>query len=438
MEKAIDRAPALNLLKSENLWNETLKRIPTGAQTFSKAPFQHVNGVSPKYLVKGKGSKVWDLDGNQYIDYMLGLGPAILGHADDEVNAAVYQTMCEGMAMSLPHPLETEVADLLVDIIPCAEMVRFGKNGSDVTAGAVRVAREVTKRDKVACCGYHGWQDWYIGSTARNAGIPQSTIDLTLRFDYNNTESLERLFEQNRNEIACVIMEPVNFHEPENNFLSAVQQITRENGALLIFDEIITGFRMAMGGAQEYYGVIPDIACFGKAMGNGFPISAVVGKTEIMKLFDKVFFSFTMGGETASLAAVAATINALRARDGLSHIGQMGQRLIEGFNQLVEKKSMANIVEMIGFSFWPEYVFKAASPETSRERQSLFQQEIVRRGILTRAGMFLSTAHSENDIDLTLSVFDEALSVVKQAVEQDKVLDWLEGDVIQPVIRKTD
>lgn len=429
------KAPALKLAKSESMWSRTLSLIPSGAQTFSKAPFQHVNGVSPKYIVGGKGAKVWDLDGNEYLDYMLGLGPAILGHADDEVNEAVWETMQRGTAMSLPHPLETELAEMLVDIIPCAEMVRFGKNGSDVTSGAVRVGRAATGRDKVACCGYHGWQDWYIGSTWRNLGVPRCVQELTLRFEYNDLDALKRLFLEHPGEIACVIMEPATFFEPEEGFLTKARDLTHENGALLIFDEIITGFRMALGGAQEYFGIEPDLACFGKAMGNGFPISAVVGRRDLMQRFDDVFFSFTMGGEVASLAAAKATIEALRRRRGIEHIHALGERLINGIQALIEERGMTGMATVIGYPHWPEYVFQADSPERSREIQSLFQQEIVRRGVLTRAGMFISAAHTEQDIDGTLVVMGEAFSVVKDAIDRDNVADCLEGDVIEPVIR---
>jgi len=435
MNNAVETAQALTLSKTEELWATTISIIPTGAQTFSKAPFQHVNGVSPKLLVKGKGSRVWDADDNEYIDYMLGLGPAILGHADEEINAAVTEVMGQGIAISLPHPMEAELAQVLIDIIPCAEMVRFSKNGSDATAGAVRAARAITKRDKIACCGYHGWQDWYIGSTFRHLGVPKSIRNLTYKFEYNDINTLERIFNKNLNQVAAVILEPTNFYLPENDFLKNVRDLAHSKGALLIFDEIITGFRMALGGAQEYFGVTPDLACFGKAMGNGMPISAVVGKAEYMKVFDDIFFSFTFGGELASIAGALATINAICKRDAIEQIHRMGRRLMDGFNSLVRRNGIADLVSMIGYPFWPEYVFQSVNKFSALEIQSLFQQEIVRRGILTRAGMFISASHTEEDIDKTLSVFDESLAVIKTAVKGGSVLDRLEGEVIQPVIR---
>lgn len=428
-------AKPLDLARSERTWPDVIRYIPGGCQTFSKAPFQHVDGVAPKLLDRGKGSHVWDLDGNEYIDYMLGLGPVILGHADEEVNAAAAEAMGRGVAMSLPHPLEAELARLLVDTIPSAEMVRFGKNGSDATSGAVRAARGFTGRDLVACCGYHGWQDWYIGSTGRRLGVPQCVCDMTLTFDYDDIDSLKRLFDAHPGQIACVILEPCEFHAPKDDFLNKVKQMCHEQGALLVFDEIITGFRMALGGAQEYFGVVPDLTCCGKAMGNGFPMAAVVGRADVMAIFDDIFYSFTFGGELASIAASIATIHALRDRDGLGTVHARGRRLIEGAGRLIDELGMRDAVKVVGFPFWPEYVFSPTASLTSLQVQSLFQQEIVRRGVLSRAGMFISASHTEEDIDRTLAVFGEALSVVREALRQGKVLDWLEGKVIEKVIR---
>ena len=435
-KKKIKKAKKLNLNRSENLWKNTIQKIPTGAQTFSKAPFQHVNGVSPKFLVSGKGCRVEDIDGNEYLDYMLGLGPVILGHANKEVGLAVKNAMDLGISMSLPNFSETELAEELIKTIPCAEMVRFGKNGSDVTTSAIRAARGIKRKDKIACCGYHGWQDWFIGTTGRNLGVPKATSDLTLTFEYNNIDSLKKIFLDNPDEIAAVIMEPVNFYEPKDNFLNKVKELTHKNKALLIFDEVITGFRMSLGGAQEVYQVVPDLACFGKAMANGMPLSAIVGKTEYMKIFDDIF-SFTYAGELASVAAAKTTIKILKEQKGLDQIDKMGEHLKLGYNKIIKNMKIEHISKMIGFNFWPEYLFFNVNGNSSREIQSLFQQEIVRRGVLSRAGMFLSMSHKETDINKTLGIFEEALEVVSEAIKKNKVLEWLDGDIIQPVIRKT-
>jgi glutamate-1-semialdehyde 2,1-aminomutase len=432
------KAKALKLDISEQNWARTLAAVPAGCQTFSKAPNQHVTGVSPKYLAKGKGSHVWDLDGNEYIDYMLGLGPVILGHADQEVNDAVIKAMNDGISMSLPHLLETKLSEMLIERIPCAEMVRLGKNGSDVTSAAIRVARAYTGREQVAACGYHGWQDWYIGTTARNLGVPEDVQRLTTVFHYNQIESLEKIFQEYPGKIAAVILEPVNFFEPKDDFLQKVKDLAHSEGALLIFDEIITGFRFDLGGAQKIYGVTPDLATFGKAMGNGFPISAVLGKKDVMDWFEKVFFSFTFGGETASIAAAIATIQAMENRDSINVIRRTGEKLMDGYQALIGKLDISALTKMIGFPFWPEYLFFDKEGKVSREIQSLFQQEIVRRGVLTRAGMMISSAHTNEDINRTLEVFEQALTVIKEAVKSDNVLNWLNGEVIMPVIRKVD
>lgn len=429
------KAPPLDLTNSDTLWDKACAVIPGGCQTFSKMPYQHVAGVSPKLLSKGSGCRSWDVDGNEFIDYMMSLGPNILGYADEEINSAAFQGASLGVVSSLGHPLEAVLAEKLVSLIPCAEMVRFGKNGSDVTSAAIRAARSYTGRDKIIVCGYHGWHDWYIGSTSRNLGVPREIQSLTLEFYYNDVESLKRVFRENPDQIAAVIMEPVNFIEPDTGFLEAVRSVTQENNSILIFDEVITGFRMNIGGAQKHFGVTPDLACFGKAMANGYPMGALVGRSDIMSLFEKAFFSGTFAAELVSISASIATIDAIQDRGTLEHVAAMGQRLKSGYNEIASLLGISHLTTMIGYGFWPEYVFKDTEGNISLETQSLFQQELVRRGILTRAGMFLCGSHQTSDIDKTLSAFQEAMEVVSAAVKSNKVLDWLDGDVLEPVIR---
>ncbi|MDC4226424.1 MAG: aminotransferase class III-fold pyridoxal phosphate-dependent enzyme [Candidatus Manganitrophus sp.] len=257
---------------------------------------------------EGKGALLTDLDGNRFIDFTMGLGACLLGYAFEPVNREIEATLKKGTAYTLPHHLEYDLAELLTRIIPSAEMVRFGKNGSDVTSAAVRLARAATGREIVACCGYHGWQDWYIATTTRSLGIPEEVKKKTVTFQYNRIESLQAVFDRHPNQIACVILEPVSLEAPQKNFLAKVKKMAHEQGAILVFDEVVTGFRFDIGGAQAYFDVTPDLACFGKAMANGMPVSAIVGKRDIMKLFDEIFFSFTFGGETLSIAAAIATI----------------------------------------------------------------------------------------------------------------------------------
>ena len=278
--------------------------IPAGTQTLAKGPGQYVRGVAPKYLARGKGCRVWDVDGNEYLDYQMGIGPLSLGYANPVVDAAIREQLADGITFSLMHPLEVEVAELVRELVPGAEGVRYSKTGCDATTAAVRLARAFTGRDRVLCCGYHGWHDWYIGVTDRNAGIPRAVAELTATFGYNDLGSvLDAIDDQT----ACVILEPVTFEEPRDGFLSELRRVCDQYGALLIFDEMWTGFRLALGGAQERFSVRADLACFSKAIANGMPISVVTGRREVMALCDKqVFFFTTFGGEALSLAAARA------------------------------------------------------------------------------------------------------------------------------------
>jgi glutamate-1-semialdehyde 2,1-aminomutase/spore coat polysaccharide biosynthesis protein SpsF len=343
--------------------------------------------------------------------------------------------MRDGVVFSLPHPLEYEVSEKLVELIPSAEMVRFAKNGSDATAGAVRAARAFTGRDIIACCGYHGWQDWFIGSTTRNAGVPRSTRQLTLPFEYNQMESLERIFDDHPGQVAAIIMEPVGIVEPQGNFLQKVRALASREGAVLIFDEVITGFRYAIGGAQELYGVTPDLSCCGKAMGNGFPISAVVGRRDIMEIFDEIFFSFTFGGETLSLAAAKATIIEMQQHNVIGHLWSTGQRLRDGFNVLAKEFEVADRIACIGLGPRTSTSFTDGDGLPSLELKSLFQQENLKRGVLFSGAHNLCYSHSDADIERTLHVYRTAMEICAVALKEGDIIGRLEGPTIQPVFR---
>jgi glutamate-1-semialdehyde-2,1-aminomutase len=412
------------------------KIIPTCSQTFSKAPTQFVQNVAPVFLSRGQGSHVWDVDGNEYIDYPMALGPIILGHNYPVVTEAVIGQIQLGTTFSLPHPLEVEVAEKLIEIIPCAEMIRFGKNGSDVTSGAVRVARAYTGREIIACCGYHGWQDWYIGTTTRNLGVPRALQKLTLPFEYNQIKSLEYIFDQHPGQVAAVIMEPIGVVEPLEGFLQEVQELTRREGALLIFDEVVTGFRLAMGGAQEYFGLIPDLACFGKAIGNGYPIATVVGRKEIMKYFDEIFFSFTFGGETVSLAAAQSTISEMLSKKVIRHLWEQGTKLKDGYNVLAREFGMDLFTQCLGLPPRTVITFKDDSEAESLLYKSLFQQECLKRGVLFSGGQNICYSHTNADIDYTLRVYRTAMEILKEAIDGDEVAKRLEGPSVQAVFRR--
>jgi len=424
------------LTESYSLKGKAERLIPSCTQTFSKGPTQYVQGVAPVFLARANGSHVWDVDGNEYIDFPMALGPIILGHCYPAVDEAVKRQMAYGTAFSLPHPLEVEVAQRLVEMIPCAEMARFGKNGSDATAGAVRLARAYTGKELIACCGYHGWQDWYIGCTTFNRGVPVAVQQLIRTFEYNNIESLKRIFAEHPNQAAAVILEPVGVVEPQGEFLQQVRELTKREGCLLIFDEVITGFRLARGGAQEYFGVVPDLACFGKAMANGHPLSAVVGPREIMKVFEEIFFSFTFGGEALSLAAAQATMKEIAEKEVIAHLWEQGGWLKDGTNVLAREFGLEQFVRCLGL---PPRTVVSFFDESGRESlliKSLFQQECLKRGVLFSGGHNLCFSHTASDIDTTLRVYRSALELVARAIQDGRVRERLEGEPVRAVFRK--
>lgn len=421
---------------SQAYWNRTRGLIPCGTQTLSKSPTQYVDGVAPKFLQRGKGCHVWDVDGHEYIDYGMGLHPIILGYAYPAVDEAIKGQLADGITFTLNHPLEVELAEVLRGLIPCAEMVRYGKNGSDVTSAAIRLSRAYTGREKVACCGYHGWQDWYIGSTERNKGVPVAVRTLTKTFEYNRIETLQQIFHENKGEIAAVIMEPVGAIPPENQFLHEVKALAHEEGAVFILDEIITGFRMALGGAQDFFGVIPDLATFGKAMSNGMPLSALVGKTEIMKELEEVFFSFTFGGEALSLAASLATIKEMKEKKVLDHVWKVGAKLQEGYNRIVAELNLEEYTRCNGYPPRSVVSFYPVANLDPLEMKSLVQQELLKRGILWAGYHAVSFSHGEEEIARTLEVFGEALRLLRQAASEKDIRKYLEGPPVKPVFRK--
>lgn len=423
-------------LGESRAWLERARRvIPGCAQTFSKSPMLFVQGVAPNFVARAEGPYVWDVDGQRYLDYILGLGPVILGHCCPAVDEAVRAQMARGMSYSLPHSIEVELAEELCELIPCAEMVRYGKNGSDVTSAAVRVARAFTKREKVACCGYHGWQDWYIGSTSRHAGVPQAVRQLTLPFPYNDLEGLARLFREHPDEIACVIMEPVTFQAPKEGYLAGVKELCARHGSLLVFDEVVTGFRLALGGAQVMFGVIPDLACFGKGIANGYPLSVIVGRAEVMEWFNEVFFSFTHGGEALSLAACLATLREARAKNLTDHLWRVGARLQQQTNRMIAEHQIGEYAECVGYPPWSAIRFVDRPGRDPMLLRSLFQQEAIKRGILTHGNHMLSLSHTDAVLDDTLAIYEEVFAVLARAIHEDRVAERLEGTPMQPVIR---
>lgn len=426
------------VIKNSDLLYERAKPIvPAGSQTFSKGVTQFVEGFAPKYLHKGKGSYVWDVDDNKYLDYIMGCHPIILGYADPDVNQAVINQLELGSTFSQMNELEIDVAELLIDAIPSAEMARFGKNGADATTIAVRIARGVTGRDHIAFCGYHGWHDWFVATTDLNKGIPKFNQDLAHSFGFNDIDSLEKIFKENPDQVSCVIMEPLTVLEPENNFLEEVKKMAHHYGALLIFDEVITGFRYSFGGAQELTGVIPDLTCLAKAISNAIPLSAIVGKKEYMSTLDQTFFSFTYGGDCLGLAAAKTCIPKMKENKVSDHLWQVGAKLKDGFNDLAKIHNIEEYIQCIGYPCRSVVTFDPKDSFDNLEMKSWFQQELLRRGVLWTAYHAICFSHKDEQIDYTLNCLDDIFPIFKEIVDKKKdLLSLIEGVPVRPVFRK--
>ena len=419
--------------QSEILLARAEQSIPLGSQTFSKSKTAYPYGVSPFFIERGDGCKVWDADNNQYTDFVSGLLSISLGYCNADVDAAVLKQLKSGVTFSLPHRLETEVAEMIIDMVPCAEMVRFGKNGSDATSAAIRLARAFTGNEHIAVCGYHGWQDWYIGSTTRDLGVPEATKALTHNFQYNNIDSLKQILASNK--FAAVIMEPMNLAYPEANFLQEVKTLCQQHGALLIFDEMITGFRFAKGGAQALFDVTPDLATFGKGMANGYPISAVVGRKNIMMLMEDIFFSGTFAGETLSLAATKAALTKINNDNVLAHIHAMGELLLTGLQQLLTKLGNPKWLKICGHPSWSFLQILDCVPYSSWQLKSLFLQEMAQRGILLGGGHNLNYSHQASDINTLLSAYGEVLPLLSDTIKLQNFEQVFNGKVLQPLFK---
>ena len=421
--------------KSEEYLQRALKTVPLGSQTFSKSKTQLPIGVSPFFASKGKGAYMWDVDGNQYIDFVNSLASITLGYSDPDVNKAVSEQLQEGIIFSLAHELEFKVAEKIVEMVPCAEMVRFGKNGSDATAGAIRLARAYTRKDHVLVCGYHGWQDWYIGSTTRDLGVPAAVKGLTHKFTYNDIASLESKLNELKGNVAAVILEPVNVTPPTDNFLEKVKELTHAHGAVLVFDETITGFRLANGGAQEFFGVTPDLATFGKGLANGYPLSAIAGKAEIMKLMEEIFFSFTFGGETLSLAASLAVLNKLQTQSVLKKMAATGEKIIEPLRSLIKEQDLGSIFSVSGYPIWSFFLINDTERISSWAFKTLFVQEMFANGIFILGSHNISYAHSEDDVKKLLAGYKSYLAKVREGVDKGSLDSLLKVAPLKPLFK---
>lgn len=414
--------------RSAELLARAAELIPAYTQTLSKNPTQWVRGVAPAYVSRASGAHVWDVDGNRYVDFPMALGPVILGHAHPAVNEAITRQLEDGIVFTLPHPIEIDVAERIVERVPGAERVRFGKSGSDVTSAAIRLARACTGRDRVLVGGYHGWHDWYVGTTTRDYGVPEAVKALTGTFTFGEVPEVGP-------EVAAVILEPAGVTEPEPGYLQSLVDAAHAAGALVVFDEIITGFRLAPGGAQERYGVRADLVTFGKALGNGMPVSALAGRAELMDRLEDVFFSGTHGGETLSLAAARATLDELTP-DAFAELHANGERLRAAVQAGIESTGVGDWVSIDGAA--PRTVVLIREPEGDAPglmARSLVQQEMLKRGVLFNGNNFICLAHTDEDLDQAAAAYEAAFARLADALSGGDLAALLEGEPVQPAFR---
>lgn len=424
-------------IKSNELLKRELEVSPLAAQTYSKSYRYFCGGNAPVYVDKAEGCYITDVDGNTFVDFMCALGPITVGYNDNRINQGVLQQLQRGVSFSLQHPIELFLAERLTKIIPCAEMVRFVKNGSDATTAAIKLARAYTDRDIVLMSGYHGMNDWSIGASENSRGVPKAVCELTKTFKYNDLEDLENKLIDNQGGVAAVILEPIQGDGPMKGYLEQVKYLTHKYGAILIFDEVVSGFRYALGGASELFGVTPDIAAFGKGMANGFPISVVAGRTDIMKLIEEgVFISTTFGGETLSMSAAMATLDILEEPGFYEHIWELGDSLKDGLESLIEKYKLKGVLSVTGLSPHCGLSFEGYGNLSYLDIQSIYSQEMIEEGILVFAICNFCSAHTNKEIEMYLDASDKAFAKIREAISKNTIDGMLIGKGVDPVFKR--
>ena len=409
--------------------------IPLGSQTFSKSKTQYPVGISPLFISKASGAFIWDLDGNRYVDLVNSLASITLGYGDSRIKKAVVSQLKKGTIFSLPGVLEAEVAELLVEMVPSAQMVRFGKNGTDATSAAIRIARAYTGRKHIAVCGYHGWQDWYIGSTTRDKGVPLEVSALTHKFVYNEITSLEELLAKHPNQFAAVIMEPMNTTWPDEGYLKAVQKVTHDAGALLVFDETITGFRFTNGGAQSLFEVTPDLSTFGKGMANGFPLSAIVGKREFMIEMGEIFFSGTFGGELLSLVAAKEVLMRYKNENICEQLSNTGDTIVKEVHQIIKENNLEKVLNFTGHPSWKFLNWNSTSVFNSAQLRTFFMQEMFANGVLVLGTHNISTAIDKKAIKIIINAYKTTLASMGNAIADGTLAHKLKVEPLEPLFK---
>ncbi len=411
--------PKLVIKRSEELYESAKEVIPGGILGIRR-PYNFVPGEFPIFLEKGQGGVVWDVDGNEYIDLLCAYGPIILGHREKEVDDAVVSQMEKGFCFNLTQPVQNELASTLIRLIPAAQKVIFVKTGSDATTSAVRVARAYTGKTKILRSGYHGWHDWCVEV---KEGIPEKLYEDVYGFEYNDSEGLERLVEQHKDDLAAIIVTPVGHPlgnpvvEPKPGFLELAKELAHKHGAVLIFDEIRTGFRVSIGGAQARYGVTPDLATFGKAMANGYPISALVGKEEVMQVIsDRVFISSTFFPNSLEMVAALKTIEILEREDALNKLWDTGRWLMDELSGVIERSGIA--AQLTGIPPMPYIFFPRDDDRKYKARRTAFYTYMIRAGVFLHPYHhgYIAVRHTRQQLERVIQTTEDALAFVKKTV----------------------
>ena len=425
--------------KGTTLWNKAKKIIPGGTQLLSKRSEIFLPEQWPSYFKKAKGCHVWDLDGNKFIDmYSMGIGSCILGYADSDVNRAVKKVIDLGSMCTLNSPEEVELAELLIQLHPWAERARFARGGGEAMAIAIRIARAHTGKDKVAFCGYHGWHDWYLSSNLADdknldghlikglepKGVPRALKGTAIPFHYNKIEELEKIVAEN-NDIGVIVLEPVRHHEPENGFLQKVRKIADDIGAVLVFDEVSSGFRFNVGGVHLKYGINPDIAVFAKGMSNGFPMAAIIGKKEVMEAAQETFISSTYWTERVGPTAAITTIKKMIKNKVPAYLEKTGRYLMKNIKILSKKHQLK--IKIIGLPALIHFDFQYGAE--AQAIKTLFTQEMLKEGFLASSGIYVSYAFKKNQIDKYLKAVNKVFAILKKAVDNNTVEKLLKGPI---------
>jgi glutamate-1-semialdehyde 2,1-aminomutase len=425
--------------KSQDLYKKAKKLIPGGTQLLSKRPEMFLPDLWPAYYEKAKGCEVWDLDGNRYVDMItMGIGACILGYADDDVNDAVKNIIDKGNMSILNCPEEVELAELLCTLHPWADMVRYTRGGGEAMTVAVRIARAKSRRDKVLFCGYHGWHDWYLSANLAedNAldghllaglapqGVPRALRGSSYPFIYNDTRGFKELIDKHKNEIGVVVLEAIRNVEPKKEFVNAILEITRAYGIVFIVDEITSGWRLNLGGAHLLYDIEPDIAVFAKAISNGYPMGAIVGRKEVMEAAQETFVSSTYWTERIGPTAALATIKKMKDKNVAQHLGDVGKKIQEGWLAASKQKKVP--IEVSGIYPLSHFEFKYREPLVLK---TLFTQKMIEQGFLASNAFYSSYAHKEEQIDGYLNAIDSAFSFIADAVRRGNPEKDLRGPV---------